>query len=244
MKNILSQEQALLAKLERFNNTLQKNPPPKILDKGRKALSLPISYVERELDKIFGVWEHVNFSTMRVGNEMVASLELRVYHPVLKEFITRTGTAAKMILQAKDTPFDQIERYKYANALETAFPALKNMALKNAAKSLGKRFGRDLNREDNKTAPVEDRGSYEKVLIKGCLDICKESKTPQELKENYLDEFAIFASTTEIFTASKNLLKATNKIGLDGVLESGRGWKHNNHILEIYNHIIERNQWS
>jgi hypothetical protein len=94
-------------------------------------------------------------------NEIVAALDLKVYHPIAKVWITRTGVAAKKIMtdaipEEFKSGMTKVEMnqwslnldHKKPSALEMGgFAALKALALKNAALSLGKYLGRDVNRE-------------------------------------------------------------------------------------------------
>lgn len=134
---------------------------------------LPISVVEAQLDEIFfGLWQTRNIQYSVVANEILCTLELWVFHPILKEWIVRTGAGAAMIQQdayKKDEDGNYMTRakkdgtgvekikinprptdadYKIKNTLVKDFPHAKAEAFKNAAKSIGKYFGRDLNRSD------------------------------------------------------------------------------------------------
>jgi len=74
-------------------------------------------------------------------NSVVYNGILRVFHPVANQWISRAGTGAVPIqINSDGTPQDK--------AVQKAVGAAKTYAFKNAAKSLGKRFGRDLNRLD------------------------------------------------------------------------------------------------
>lgn len=124
----------------------------------RKAHTLVISHVEMTLDELFfGQWKTENFKWSAIANEVQGSLELCVIHPVTGYEIRRTG-AASVIIMVDKVP-DEIkdnaqQRNRWAldsnnkkpNALDMAFPKLKAECLKNAALSLGKVFGRDMNR--------------------------------------------------------------------------------------------------
>lgn len=146
--------------LEKFQSRLNTAPNPKKLAKtpDGKADDLPISYVEMTLDELyFGLWETVNFKSQLIANEVVGSLELRVFHPITQQWISRTGTASIIIMvdRVPDGVTGQ-EKNRWAldpsnkksNALDMAYPKLKAECTKNAAKSLGKIFGRDLNRKE------------------------------------------------------------------------------------------------
>lgn len=107
---------------------------------------IPISVVEMMLDQLFfGDWDTKNYRTKQVLNEIVGDIELTVVHPVTGREITRTGSAAVPIQQKKGAEPQEIEK-KYTRALEKDYPNVKARATSNAAKSLGRIFGRDLGR--------------------------------------------------------------------------------------------------
>lgn len=137
------------SRLIKFNELLNLEPPKQHIkiasqQKGGRPY-LPISYVEMELDGIYnGCWKTENFVVVPVqsSNKVLASIDLWVLHPILGIWIKRTGGAdisAKMANNAS---------------------ILKAECIKNAAKSLGKRFGRDIARDSNMTAD-----GYEAALI-------------------------------------------------------------------------------
>lgn len=116
-----------------------------------KAKYLPISFVEMELDEMFfGLWQTENFKSQVVVNEIIGQIDLVVYHPVIKEWIRRTGNGSTPIQMEKGSGITEVQK-KIHNTLVKDYPHLKTECIKNAAKSFGKRFGRDLNRnfEDN-----------------------------------------------------------------------------------------------
>lgn len=104
----------------------------------------------------FGLWSTENFKWSVIQNEVVGSLDLVVCHPVNGMMIRRIG-AASIIIQVDKVPADLVGKArnewalnasnKKSNALDLGFPKLKAECLKNAAQSLGKIFGRDLNRD-------------------------------------------------------------------------------------------------
>lgn len=154
-----------LLKMQRFvkimNSDVEEiNLEPHPVAKNRKYL--PISFMEMALDQLFfGLWETVNFKWQVISNEISASVEIRVFHPYAKVWITRTGAAAAAIMvdsipdeQKKNMTKQQINRWalevdnKKPSALEMGgFAALKADCFKNACLSLGRYFGRDVNRE-------------------------------------------------------------------------------------------------
>lgn len=127
-----------------------------------KAVSVYISHIEMTLDEFyFGLWETENFKWQVVANEVIAAIDLIVTHPVTGLKLRRVGAAAIQIMvdRIPDEIKDKRERNQWTldldnkkpAALDMGFPKLKADCIKNAAISLGKKFGRDLNRDAGKT---------------------------------------------------------------------------------------------
>lgn len=147
--------------LQNFLTKLNVNPSPESIDKtpDGKAATVLISHIEMLLDEyFFGMWETENFKWSVISNEVVGSLDLCFYHPTTGIRMKRTGAAAIQIMvdrvpdEIKDIPKEKNKwalnpDNKKSNALDMSFPKLKAECLKNAAQSLGKLFGRDLNRK-------------------------------------------------------------------------------------------------
>lgn len=135
---------------------------------------LPISYIEQQLDLLFShCWNIVDFKWQIVANEIVGSIELHCQHPENPNWIIkRVGSGAVMIqyeaqfeedamtgMPIKDKYGKPIKKKvditdiskKIPNTLVKDFPHLKAACLRNAAQSLGKIFGRDLNRDAEET---------------------------------------------------------------------------------------------
>ncbi len=135
-----------------FAEQMNKLPPEssivQTLDK--KALTIAISHVQTTLDEyFFGLWDTKNFRWQSHGDKIMGCLDLVVINPVTGMPITRQGGAAVKI--TKDPVPDIMNtstdiKTEEDDELELGFPALISLCTKNAAKSLGKMFGRDLNR--------------------------------------------------------------------------------------------------
>ena len=140
----------LMSKVEGFVGMLNKKPSDSDVRQNKFSNNtkyLPISHVQMTLDELFfGLWSTKNFKHSIVANEIVGAIELEVYHPVAGVWLTRTGAASSMIRQQKDADLTDVSK-KIKNALEMDYPHLLADCIKSAAKSLGKAFGRDLNRE-------------------------------------------------------------------------------------------------
>lgn len=121
--------------------------PPATVQKVQGYDTMPISALETELDETYlGLWKTDNFSFQVIANEIVGTIQLHVYDPTVKTWITRTGCASVMIRQSSGAQITDIGA-KIKNGLVMDFPKLSTMCLKAAAKTLGKKFGRDLNRK-------------------------------------------------------------------------------------------------
>lgn len=143
------ENQFSISQLQDFQAKLNKEPNPAELGKtpDGKARTLPISFVEMTLDEIFlGQWETSEPTYQQVFNEVIGSLVLTVWHPITNRPIRRVGFASVVITQDKDAQISEFTTTKKKNALDLSFPKLKAECTKNAAQTLGKIFGRDLNR--------------------------------------------------------------------------------------------------
>lgn len=161
MENSLTQD--LRAQLQDFQGKLNRDPDSKELDRtpDGKAWSMPISFVEMTLDELYlGLWGTENFKWSAITNEVQGSLELVLTHPITGKEIRRTGAASVVIMvdslskEEKEGMTSQQRNLhalspenKKSNALDLGFPKLKAECVKNAAQSLGKIFGRDINRK-------------------------------------------------------------------------------------------------
>lgn len=136
------------APIEGFQKFLNAHPDKheiKTNSIANNAQYISIATIERKLDELYsGLWQTDNFRWSVVANEIVGAIDLKVFHPIAKCWITRTGAASALIQTAKDKPATVENKIK--NTLVKDMPHLKAECLKNAAKSLGTVFGRNLNR--------------------------------------------------------------------------------------------------
>lgn len=144
----LTQEQRIL--LQEFQKKLNAEPDPREFEPtpDGKARTLPISFVQMTLDELyFGQWDTTDPTYQQIFNEVVATVILTVIHPVTGRAQKRAGWASVIITQDKDALVADFNMTKKKNALDLAFPKLGAEAFKSAAQSLGKIFGRDINRK-------------------------------------------------------------------------------------------------
>jgi hypothetical protein len=167
-----------------------------------------IGTIESELDYIYnGLWSTENFRWQVVANEIIGSIDLKVFHPVAMVWITREGVGSVMIQQKKDSDIQDIGS-KIKNTLVKDFPHLKAECIKNAAKSLGDRFGRNLNRnQEDDLSKLYDTANY----IQEINDATKPSELSdiwKRLPKNAKNDLSVI----ECFTLKKNELNGNGKV--------------------------------
>jgi hypothetical protein len=148
-----------LINLEKFTTVLNSAPDQDKIKSRQNINYLPISTIENELDRLYaGLWQVKNLSFTIVTNEILVSLDLQVFHPIAKTWITRAGVGACMIRQRSGAQISDVNA-KLKNALQMDLPHAKAEAIKNAAKSLGDKFGRNLGRK------TSDTTKYKPILL-------------------------------------------------------------------------------
>lgn len=228
-------------RMQGFSRLLNKPVEEKKLEPHPIAKSvkyLPISFIEMALDTLyFGLWETYDYESKLIINEMEATIILRVFHPVAKVWLRRTGVAANAIMTdkvpdklkynnsdpEKIKEEKRIERNKWAlnpdnkksAALEMGGAAtLKAVCFKNAALSLGKYFGRDVNRDyvDNYVGIVESlTAKIEKCRtdLSDALDICQDEKIKEDVIAIILEAEAQAINTPELYKVQIDKLVKT-----------------------------------
>lgn len=115
------------------------------------AKYIPIRITEELLGSIFPAWETRIIDGPKIlGNCVVVSVNLRVFNPILGEWLTYSGTGACPIELEKDAAPTDFTKIK-PKALHKNVPAALGFATSNAAKKLGKIFGSHLNSKHDET---------------------------------------------------------------------------------------------
>ena len=182
--------------VEAFNMKLHEKPDEVGYNKFSKSKYVPISYIQMTMDELFfGAWSTENFRSQVVANEIIGSIDLKYYHPELKTWITRTGAASVMIRQNQGAKITDIGQ-KIKNTLVADYPHLLSACIANAARSIGKLFGRDLNRDyEDQFQPVvhnEEQEKKQKTIplrnqIKKNIKKNRESEGAEELKKKCVE---------------------------------------------------------
>lgn len=155
--------------MENFTTRLNRAPKKEKVQTHQGYQYLPISVVEKELDKMyFGLVQYECLSYTQIFNEVACHARIKVFHPVALQWLTYDGLGSSVIQQDANTKVIDFNMHKKPNALQLALPKAYSEAVKNAAKKIGKLFGSDINRK------FEDE--YEPMLAK--------QKVTAEQKEN------------------------------------------------------------
>lgn len=246
----------LRVKLENFTKLLNKQPKQEELHKtpDGKAYHYPISYVEMSLDEIFfGLWSTENFKWSAIQNEVQGSIDLVVFHPMTGFTIRRTGAASVQIMV--DATPEEIKNDKQAknawsidvlnkkpNALDMGFPKLKAECVKNAALSLGKAFGRDINRklvdEFNPLISGSDKALMKTIesainsnRFESARSIIESSKLAVEVKNELLSRLP----------KGINLERVDSEKQAKRILDHINGSRSLEELEEVYEHVRDYN---
>ncbi len=219
----LEKQQEFWARLQRFleltNSAVEESklqPHPIVKD----CKYLPISFMEMSLDELFyGHWDTVNFHWQVIANEIVASIELKVLHPLSQMWITRTGAGAiqvmcdaipedekkKMTRQEKNSWAINLDNKKPGALTNGGFAKLKADCFKNACISLGKYLGRDVNREhtaEDFLGTIKDpdeRKSELRTQISDALLFCQDEELIQSITKEIIDAEDAGTNTIEFY---------------------------------------------
>lgn len=138
----------LAAKIRRLNKklviTYEKLTKAELPPNDRE--SIPIQHIEDLLDDVFSFrWSFVHVKSFIVNNTYTFVGVLRVWDDELNEWIERSGTST-CSFEVYDPHSGQIEKLPKAESFAIATTSAESLALKKAAKRLGPKFGRYLNR--------------------------------------------------------------------------------------------------
>lgn len=142
-----------------YRAILNTNPPKQIVKYHEygKFEYIPITLVERLLDGLFEWWQPEIIREGHVINGFYVVVRLRAKIPKSEKILVADGIGFAEFQTAKGSaPMDYTKLMPGAGVL--AVPKAKAEAIKNAAKSLGNLFGRNLARND-------ENAYYEEELV-------------------------------------------------------------------------------
>ena len=163
----------LAGKSEGLNAILNVNPPSKWISKhpyikvkdehGNPVPYeyLPIDKVEYLLRKIFKSY-HVEITGQGTAfNGVWVTVRIHYFNPALNDWSYSDGIGAVQLQTAKGTSPADLANINNG-AIAMAFPSAKSYAIKDAAETLGKIFGADVNRKDT-IAFTPDQSFFQNV---------------------------------------------------------------------------------
>jgi hypothetical protein len=139
-------------RMENFTARLNR-PPDKAKVQNRTEAGqtydyIPVSIIENDLRKyFFGLVQLEIIDYKLVVNEIICTARIKVFHPVLMQWLNYDGIGSGVLQQDSNTSLTDFMQHKKKNAAKLAAPIAYAEAIKNAAKKIGKRFGSDLNRK-------------------------------------------------------------------------------------------------
>lgn len=143
---------------------------------------LPIRVVEMLLDRMyFGLWKTHSLKQWRELNSICATITLEVFHPIQEIWISRSGSGAVPVQLQKDAEVHEFEKINKM-ALQKNVPSAKSFAMTNAARSLGRIFGRDLAAQEDEVMEFQGLISEKKAKQmkgKSLSQIIKETRNEE-----------------------------------------------------------------
>lgn len=131
-----------------FNSLVMSSPRKEWIKTNKysqNAKYLPIRIVEELLTGIFPFWQVEQVGEPKIlGNSVVISVQLKVYNPLICQWLSFAGVGAvpiEMEKGAHPTDWTKIN----SKALHKNVPAALSFAISNAAKKIGRLFGSHLN---------------------------------------------------------------------------------------------------
>ena len=147
---IISGDMSIPGKLNTLNLLLNQDPPKKWIKEhpiAKGVRYLPIDKVEYLLTKIFVEWYVEVKESKLLANSILTIIRLYYRNPVTGEICWTEGVGAAALQVNAGEKASDFDKLKF-NAVEISAPKSKTQAIKDAAETLGKIFGKDLNRRD------------------------------------------------------------------------------------------------
>jgi len=159
-----------------YKEILKQSPPEAIVKyhKFGKFYYLPITAVERLLDGLFESWTCEILREGNVINGFYTVVRLKAKIPKTDEYLVSDGIGfAEFQTNKGASPMEFTELMQSAGVL--AIPRAKAEAIKNAAKSFGNLFGRNLARNDDQSQNENDFVGLSRSKISKTLGATNES---------------------------------------------------------------------
>lgn len=142
------------ASLAEFNKKLNEAPPAELVNEYNKSSYLAIGIVESMLFEYFmgthqiEITKHELTSLNNYMGTVVLSVRIHYIHPILGIQMHQDGIGAQTLTYVSKMPRTP-DNLTY-DTIALSFPNAYSEAIKNACKRIGRVFGRDLGRKDDK----------------------------------------------------------------------------------------------
>lgn len=135
-------------RLKAFTDIINQDPKETEPSQDGEYELVPIRVLEPDLQEVFnGAVDIIITSQSQMFDHVAMSINLCVFHPVYERFFTYSGTAAVQIQSEQPGEYKGSVKINPITALKVGIAACYSEAIKNAAKRIGPRFGRKLNKK-------------------------------------------------------------------------------------------------
>jgi hypothetical protein len=182
------QKQEALTEVEKLTTKLNTEPSENWLQKtpDGKAVYIPIGIIENQLRQDFaGLVQYEIISERRELNEYIVSARIKVFHPIIMQWMNYDGLGAVQIMQDSGANLAQFNETKKKNALQMNAPKAYAEAIKNAAKKIGIKYGANLNRKFEEAYEPEYTTKETMTEIQAQIANCNDVEELKVLWDSY-----------------------------------------------------------
>jgi len=182
------QKQEALTEVEKLTTKLNTEPSENWLQKtpDGKANYIPIGIIENQLRQDFaGLVQYEILSERRELNEYIVSARIKVFHPIIMQWMNYDGLGAVQIMQDSGANLAQFNETKKKNALQMNAPKAYAEAIKNAAKKIGIKYGANLNRKFEEAYEPEYTTKETMTEIQAQIANCNDVEELKVLWDSY-----------------------------------------------------------
>lgn len=181
-------KQEALIEIEKLTTKLNTEPKQEWLQKtpDGKANYIPIGIIENQLRQDFaGLVQYEILSERRELNEYIVSARIKVFNPIIMQWMNYDGLGAVQIMQDSGANLANFNETKKKNALQMNAPKAYAEAIKNAAKKIGIKYGANLNRKFEEAYEPEYTTQETINEVSGQIGLCKNVEELKILWESY-----------------------------------------------------------
>lgn len=178
------------------------------------AQYIPIERLEWLCTRIFSKYKTEIKHSYILANSVVVEIRFHYIDPITGEWEWTDGIGACPLQTDKDAGAIEFNKLKPAS-VQMAAPAAKTYAFKDAVESLGKLFGKDMNRAENVIydsslhAQIDEMSKLEaKRKLSDAIDLCQDNDLKNSIIDNVIDAEDNLKNTKDFYLSQ--LLRLTN----------------------------------